>query len=168
MSPAVRIQATPAALATIERLENLAETLLAALRDGEPAERIELAIRAGFADNFDREAAGDDYQWQQLAASTQAERRLLGYPPDHPILERSGDYRQSFTNPDHPAAFVETILTRYGLIIEAGSEEERAEWLEFGTPNIPAREVTVLGREAKDRLDRTIHELTLEILARSL
>lgn len=164
----ITVRPTPAALAAIERLEELAQTMLAALRDGEPAERIELGIRAGFADNFDREAAGDDYQWQELAASTQAERRLLGYPPDHPILERSGDYRSSFTNPDHPAAYVEKILTRYGLIIEAGSEDERAEWLEYGTPNIPAREVTPLGQESRQRLDRIIHELTLEILARSL
>lgn len=49
------------------------------------------AIRAAFADNFDKEAARS--KWPALAASTIRERKRLGFGPG-PILNRTGALRQ--------------------------------------------------------------------------
>lgn len=46
---------------------------------------------------FDTEGASTGAPWQPLAARTQAERRRLGFPPAHPILERTGTLKRALT-----------------------------------------------------------------------
>lgn len=46
---------------------------------------------------FDTEGATTGAPWQQLAPSTQAERRRLGFGAAHPILERTGTLKRALT-----------------------------------------------------------------------
>lgn len=127
------------------------------------------SIRAGFAWNFEHERAGDLYPWADLAKSTQTERALLGYPAKHPILERSGEYRESFTNQAHEYHVATFEVGSWGFLIEIGSRDPRVATLEFGDDElIPARAVTVLSSEATDHLERTMHDLILATLEDSL
>ena len=48
-----------------------------------------------------RHRIGRGSAWLPLTRRTNDEREALGYPREHPILVRSGDYRRSFTDPDH-------------------------------------------------------------------
>lgn len=79
--------------------------LILGLSDGPDVGRITNPIRAGFAHNFDTEAGGPfRQQWRDLADRTNREREQLGFPPAHPILERTGGYKSSWVNrmdPNH-------------------------------------------------------------------
>jgi phage gpG-like protein len=67
------------------------------------------AARAAFADAFRSEGATTDAgAWPQLADATVAERRRLGFPPDHPILQRTGRLRRSLTLPGSEHLYVPT------------------------------------------------------------
>lgn len=46
--------------------------------------------------------------WADLAPSTQADRQRHGFPPAHPILERSGRLRRSLTLPGPESVYVPT------------------------------------------------------------
>lgn len=46
---------------------------------------------------FASEGSSTGAPWAQLAPSTQAERRRLGFPPAHPILERTGTLKRALT-----------------------------------------------------------------------
>lgn len=116
---------------------------------------IQETIRAGFAFNFAAER-GDDRPWAPLAPFTMRERRRLGFPPDHPILVRRGEYRASFTEEGHPAHVSEWSAAGGRWIVEEGSRDERADHLEFGTWRIPARPVTIIGRSGEDLLLTTL------------
>lgn len=76
------------------------------------------AVRTEFGANFASESSGSG-AWPQLAARTRRERRELGYNPTHPILVRSGEYRDSFLSPD-AWSLMETTAT--GWHMEFGSE----------------------------------------------
>lgn len=119
---------------------------------------IQQTIRAGFAFNFAAER-GDDRPWAPLAPYTMRERRSLGFPPDHPILVRTGQYRSSFVDEGHPAHVSEWTAGAGRWTIEEGSTDERADHLEFGTWRIPARPVTLLGRSGEDMLITTLELL---------
>lgn len=136
----------------IRRIEEL-------LRPGKDAIRpIQEAIRAGFALNFTGER-GDDRPWAPLARRTMHERRMLGYQPDHPILVRSGAYRDSFTDEGHPLHVTEWSSEAGRWIIEEGSTDERADVLEFGAGYVPARPVTILGKAGEDRIARVLDRM---------
>lgn len=112
---------------------------------------IQEAIRAGFAANFDNEAAGEA-PWGELTNFTQRERRRLGFPPAHPILERTGRYRRSFTE-EAALNHVSEYTTAGGRwVIAEGSQDERAEELEYGRFDMPGRPVTVLGPTGEQRI----------------
>lgn len=128
---------------------------------GEDAIRpIQQTIRAGFAFNFAAER-GDDRPWAPLAPVTMRERRRLGFPPDHPILVRRGEYRDSFTEEGHPQHVSEWNAGAGRWTIEEGSRDERIEHLEIGTWRIPARPVTIIGRSGEDML-KTILDLMFD------
>lgn len=164
-----RIEVTQAGQRTIEALAGLGEALARIPAQHDNFAEIGNSIRAGFAQNFDREQAGDLYPWADLAKSTQTERILLGYPPAHPILERSGSYKSTFTDAGDPLHYAEFEMGAWGFRVEIGSEDPRAPLLEHGDDErLPARSVAVLSSEATDHLSRTLHELILATLEESL
>lgn len=109
-------------------------------------------IRRGIAENFANESAGDVAPWQQLSPRTVIERINQGYPGDHPILVRSGGYRDSFTNPSAPGHVEDISVTASGFLIEVGSSDDRADILEYGLGNIPERPVTILSSVFEDEI----------------
>jgi phage gpG-like protein len=118
-------------------------------------------IRQQFAANFTRQGSGDG-RWAPLALSTQLQRRQQGFAGNSPILVRRGDYRKSFT--ERSGDNYESIQsTGFGLVIDVGSNDRRAPWLERGTSRIPARPVTLLGDEQVDNLVRIVDFVVGEI-----
>lgn len=153
----IRLTTSPASDRAWRELEQMFASLAAPTpTDIRP---VQDAIREGFEDNFDGERAGDGPAWQPLALSTANERRRLGYGPYHPILVRTGDYRDSFLNPGHPDHVSELVITGAGWTVAEGSEEERVDWLEYGTIHIPARPALELGRQAKERIEDALEAM---------
>lgn len=136
----------------VELAEELARPPAEAIRP------IQDAIRASFAANFARES-GDDQKWPALALRTIRERIRLGYPGDHPILVRSGEYRRSFLEADDPAHFSRSDTAGGVWQIEEGSTDKRAGTLEYGRGPVPPRPVTLPGRSGEDRIDTVIRDL---------
>ena len=124
---------------------------------------IQTAIRQGFDENFATESAGGA-PWAQLAPSTVRQRRLLGLSGEHPILQRSGAYRSTFTragNADH----VSTVNYDGGVIhIAEGTGSLLAQFLELGTFRMPARPVLELSPSAIDNVAEAMTEMVNKIL----
>lgn len=118
---------------------------------------VQETIRAAFDFAFERE--GSAAAWAPLAPFTQRERRRLGYPPQHPILQRSGDYRRSFTEEGHPAHVSEWSAAAGIWQITEGSADDRAQELEQGRWNMPARPVTDLGEQGENLIAVTLEHL---------
>lgn len=111
-------------------------------------------VRQQFAANFTRQGSGAG-SWAPLAPSTQLQRRQQGFAGNSPILVRRGDYRKSFV--DRGGDNHESIQTTgFGLVIDVGSNDRRAPWLERGTSRMPARPVTLLDDGQVDNLTRII------------
>lgn len=70
-------------------------SLILQLNDGLDLGIITNPVRAGFAHNFETESSAG-IPWRQLADRTNREREFLGFPPAHPILERTGGYKHSW------------------------------------------------------------------------
>lgn len=77
---------------------------------------------------FYQPAVGPFQDWAELAESTEAEKARKGYLLDAPGL-REGDMRDSIK---HEVEGREAVV---------GSEDEKLEWFEFGTPKQPPRPV---------------------------
>lgn len=120
--------------------------------DAEVSEGLGEAVRQGFAENFAGERAGTGKAWNPLAPSTVRERLRLGFPGEHPILVRTGQYRESFLSRSAGDHLHRLQVAAGGWTLEEGSTDYRVPWLEGGTVTIPERPVTILSREAKDRL----------------
>ncbi len=110
-----------------------------ALHLAERAAAVEVAIHEGLdlaAAVVEREAKDQigSYQdatgpfpaWQELAASTKADRVRQGYPENEPLL-REGDLRDSIA---HEVSGLEAVI---------GSESDIASYQELGTTTIPPR-----------------------------
>ena len=67
-----------------------------------------------------------NYEWSQLAESTQEQRVALGYPANEPLL-RTGELRD----------FIGHIVE--GDVGYVGTNDPVAPWQEFGTSRIPPR-----------------------------
>ena len=100
-------------------------------------------VRGLFAFRFINEG-GPGSGWAPLKDWTQQERIREGYDPFHPILEREGDYRRSFTDPGNADNYEMTILRGNGWTMEFGSDDWRVTELEGGRPDMAARPVTLL------------------------
>ncbi|MBN1261090.1 MAG: phage virion morphogenesis protein [Anaerolineae bacterium] len=98
------------------------------------AEIVADTARRGIAANFEREAAPSGLPWVPLRPMTQAERARgideRGIPfrvgRQHPILKRTGDLKESFTNPRHPrnvTVFVRAIGTT--LLVLSAKDDPR-------------------------------------------
>ena len=124
---------------------------------------VQEAIRAGFAENFDTESAGGR-PWAQLALSTVIERVLLGYPGEHPILQRSGNYRSTFVDGGN-AEHISDIDYQAGMTsVFEGSANEMVPWHEDGNDKLPARPVLVMSSDAIDNVSNSINEMIFGIL----
>ncbi len=126
-------------------------------------------INKGFASNFDNERAGDGGDWNRLRPFTIAERKRKGFGPG-PILDRTGDYRRSFTNrgdSDHVEKFKST---RTGWTLESGSQDERVGTLEFGGYTstgrfVPPRPASFLSDASENRVFDVLDAITDRIMA---
>ena len=124
---------------------------------------VQEAIRAGFAENFDTESAGGQ-PWAQLALPTVIERVLLGYPGEHPILQRSGNYRSTFVDGGN-AEHISDIDYQAGLTsVFEGSANVMVEWHEDGNDKLPARPVLVMSSRAIDGIGDSVNRMISEIL----
>jgi len=93
------------------------------------AEAVALEVGAKMiADEAKRVIGTYDYNWPQLAPSTQTDRVAHGYPPDEPLL-RTGEMRDSIEYTVHAEAREADI----------GSNSDIAVWQELGTARIPPR-----------------------------
>ncbi len=127
------------------------------------------AINKGFASNFDNERAGDGGDWNRLRPFTIAERKRKGFGPG-PILNRTGDYRRSFTNrgdADHVEKFKST---RQGWTLESGSQDERVGTLEFGGYTgsgrfVPPRPASFLSDASEGRVFDVLDSIVDRIMA---
>lgn len=152
----LRLEPTPATTQTIRKLFERVDALSRpAPADYEP---IQEAIRAAFALAFDTESDGDR-PWAPLADRTNDEREALGYPREHPILVRSGSYRDSFIEAGHPLHVSEAEIAGGIWRIAEGSTDDRADQLEFGDARTPPRPVTWLGRAGEDRMNTMLGAL---------
>lgn len=126
--------------------------------DAEDIRPIQETIRAAFAFNFSAEQ-GADQPWAPLALFTMRERRRLGFPMDHPILERTGEYRRSFTAEEHPAHISEWSATAGRWTIDEGSRDYRVGELEDGRWNMPGRPVTIIGQMGESMMSTVLEQL---------
>jgi len=151
---------------TAQTQEEIAEFLRRLEELGDPppqaVEGVQAAIRAGFAAVFDSEGAAGAAPWAQLAAATQRERERLGFPPAHPILVRTGDYRASFTEPAHADHISEWDANAGVWRIAEGSRHPLAQYHELGTSRMPARPATRLGAEIEGRIGAALDDLFRE------
>ena len=96
------------------------------------AEIVADTARRGIAVNFERQSAPDGTPWHPLAPMTQAERKRgidhRGIPfrvaPQHPILRRTGDLRDSFTDPRHPRNVTQVGWWNGDTVIVLGAEDD--------------------------------------------
>jgi hypothetical protein len=109
-------------------------------------------VRQGFAENFEREAAGDRGKWAPLAPSTVRQRLRLGYGGEHLILQRTGAYLRSWVENSGPGHVERWLEGPQGWQMVVGSVDLRAQWLERGTHKMPARPVRILSAAAKAKL----------------
>lgn len=121
--------------------------------------RVADAVRAGFAENFEREAAGDFGHWDPLAESTVEERIALGFPGERPILVRTGDYLRSWTDAGAPDHVEELTFEASGFRLDVGSADNRVEVLEEGNDFVPARPVSLLSQRAEQRIGDALDDL---------
>lgn len=129
--------------------------------------RVANIVRGGFAENFADERAGDEGGWEPLAPRTVAERIDRGYGGEHPILKRSGDYKDSFTNPSDPDHVEILEYSASGWDLFVGSQDDRVDILEVGGWHngsyVPARPVLYLGAEQEYRIGTILDEFFMNL-----
>ena len=119
---------------------------------------LQQVIRATFAANFASES-GDGQKWAALAPMTVREREKLGYPGEHPILVRSGDYRRSFIESEHPQHYSESEIAGGVWRVEEGSTDPRGDQLEYGDFRTPPRPVTRPGARGEGEIAAVLDQL---------
>lgn len=81
-------------------------------------------------------------KWQELAEFTVEERRRLGFPPEHPILERTGAFRRALTSSSSPDFVQEQVnLGGDSFTLRFGTTDFRFIEFQRGTPRMPARPI---------------------------
>lgn len=120
----------------------LAATILKLSADPDVG-KITNPVRAGFGHSFAVEGGGRFSQkWADLADRTNRERLTLGFPPVHPILERTGRYKRSWTDRtasnhferahQHGSISGTSFVGQNMLTIHVGSMDPRVPTLEEG------------------------------------
>lgn len=124
---------------------------------------VEAAIREQFARNFAREGSGAG-AWAPLAPSTVAQRLREGFPGAHPILQRRGDFRRTYTDGGNSDTHYTFVQTASGWDMYVGSDDERDPWHFFGTSRMPARRVTDLDGGQAGAVQDAIDQLLAAIV----
>lgn len=99
------------------------------------------AIREQYAAQFASEGGRSGAPWAQLRPRTVRDRMRQGYPGRHPILVRSGGYKDSWIERYDRAHFSQLNVTAHGWEYGEGSTDFRAAWMEHGTRYMVARPV---------------------------
>lgn len=115
-------------------------------------------IRRGLDTNFEDEASAAG-PWRALAAMTVAERILLGYGGEHPILQRTQGLRKSFTQSGATGHVERYISESSGWSLEIGSNHPLAEQHEYGTDKIPSRPMSPLQSKSLERIGGAIAQM---------
>lgn len=120
-------------------------------------DRVEKAVRFGFASNFARQAAPDIGPWAPLAPRTQRERIFGGYNPTSPILVRTGAYRASWTI----RGFRQIDYRTDGWTMMVGSNDPRVGTHEAGNTalNVPVRAVGYLDTGSIGNIASAINDM---------
>lgn len=123
---------------------------------------VQRAIVAEFANNL-RDESASGTRWARLAESTIRDRLQQGYGPG-PILQRSGDYADSWTYPDSPNHVHEVTGRVEGWAINEGSQHELAQYHEPGTGRMAARPVSEIGPDGQNRIKEDIDRWLFQTL----
>ena len=115
-------------------------------------------VRLLFEMRFDNEG-GPSTPWAGLELWTQHERKWHGFDPFHPILQRTGSYKRSFTT--RGAGNIDRLITRpEGWTLEFGSNDFRVDELEGGVrANLEARPVTLLEDSEESYIGEALDEM---------
>lgn len=127
-------------------------------------DRIEMSVRGGFAQNFQRETVGGGAPWPPLRPRTVRERTRAGFPPTNPILQRTGAYMRSWTE---RFGFRQMEYNPNGWVMSVGSSHRNAPALEFGvrSRNLPARPVQYLDSQAERNIASALDDVVTRIIA---
>lgn len=124
-----------------------------------PAERRKVAdrVRLGIARNFTREGP-EGWPWAALARRTVEERRSLGFPGEHPILQRTRDLKRSWTEASHPHHREGWGSFGGMTVLAVSSSDPRVPRLTEGdwNPPMPERPMHLLGDEDLDGIGETL------------
>lgn len=83
-----------------------------------------------------------DPPWAPLALRTILSRLREGFPPEHPILERTGSFRRAFVVAGAPGNVIEEVyLGKAGKTIRFGVSDFRFLFHQLGTAMMPARPI---------------------------
>jgi hypothetical protein len=119
------------------------------------------AFRAITARAFASEGASTGASWAPLTPSTQRDRQRQGFPPAHPILQRTGKLLRALTVGD--GAFVATRPT--GLTYRLGAEVGYFTYHQSSRPRtkLPRRAPVLLTADDKTAL---VHPIRLSLTGR--
>lgn len=151
--------------ADVAELVRVLETITLRI-DGQAQDDIQTAVTDGFARNFEREG-GPHGAWAQLSPMTQRDRSMKGFPPAHPILQRTGDYRAALTNPHHPDHYHQVRYSGHVFVQEEGSNHRHLDLLEGGGGRVPARPATELDGQAEAQLGVTLDRVLDRLFTRA-
>lgn len=125
------------------------------------------AITMGFSDNFTSESSALG-PWRELHPRTQVQRARLGYASKHPMLVRTHQLRDAWTDRGSPDHIERLVLDAGGWALEAGTKGELSNrdpssiptWMEYGVELrdgvIPPRPVSPLTAKSEQRIGSTI------------
>ncbi len=102
-------------------------------------------VRQGIGENFTSEG-GAVGGWHPLALRTITERKELGFPGSHPILQRTRQLKMSWTERGHPLHRQEIGKFAGVVVITVASGDPRSDRLQEGdwTTNLPERWISIL------------------------
>lgn len=124
------------------------------------------SIAEGFGRNFDEQRSGDGMPWAPLRPATMKDRLLHGFAPERPILQRTGDYRDTLENLDNPDHYSFKRATDTTLILEEASNSPLYNKHEGGMDTLPARPAGELSSESERVLGKTVDGVINRLLAR--
>jgi len=152
----IRIRLVPARPGQIrETLDGLSQIVA---RFG-PAERRKVAdrVRLGIARNFTREGP-EGWPWASLARRTVEERRNLGFPGEHPILQRTRELKRSWTERGHHHHSEGWGSFGGMTVLTISSDDPRVPELTEGRayPPMPERPMHLLGDDDLQGIEDTL------------
>jgi len=94
--------------------------------------------------------------WASLSLATQLQRSRMGYPPEHPILVRTGALKRSLVQKGG-----QHILKKHRKYIEWGTKIPYAFYHQRGTKKMPARKMLLIDANDLSRMIQDAREYML-------